>query len=116
MWMFAGVAVGVTIGTVLVWRQRKVLALSRPASGESELRWAGALRAATLRELSEMMMWACCFLGGATVIAADLPAGLPSFVEPLGLVLLCGGIVVLAVAQFSGAGQWGLRRSQRAIG
>jgi len=111
----AGVACLVVCAIALVL-QRKVLALSQPASGESELRWDEALRAATLRELSEMMMWACWILGGATVISADLPSGLPSFVEPLANVLFCGGIAVLSAAQLSAAGKWGLRRSQRAIG
>jgi hypothetical protein len=111
----AGVACLLICGIAHVL-QRKVLALSQAASGESELRWAEALRAATLRDLSEMMMWACWLLGGATIIAVDLPSGLPTFVEPLSYVLFCGGIVVLVGARLSGAGKWGLRRSQRAIG
>lgn len=116
-WTLVGVGVAcLLICAIALVLQRKVLQLSQAASEESQLRWDEALRAATLRELSEMMMWACWLLGGAAIILADLPSGLPSFVEPLGLVLFCGGIAVLVVAQLSGSGKWGLRRSQRAIG
>lgn len=96
--------------------QRKMLAVSQAVSGESELRWAEALRAATLRELGGLMMWACWCLGGVVIISVDLPSRLPAFVESLGYVLCGGGIVVLVVAQASASGKWGLRRSQRAIG
>ena len=96
--------------------QQRVLHLSQAASEESALRWEEALRASTLRDLSEVMMWACWLLGGAAIITADLPAGLPAFVEPLMYVLFGGGIVGMLVAQTSASGKWGLWRSQRAIG
>jgi hypothetical protein len=116
-WTLIGIALGCLLvcvaGTIL---QRKVLALPQPASGESELRWEEALRAATLRDLSELMVWVCWLLGGAAVITVDLPSGLPAFVEPLSYVLFGGGIAVLAVTTLSSAGKWGLRRSQRALG
>lgn len=116
-WTLVGVAVPCLLicGFVLVL-QRRVLELSQPAAGESELRWEEALRAATLRDLSETMMWAAWLLGGGAIITVDLPSRLPSFVEPLSYVLFGGGIAVLAVAQLSSSGKWGLRRSQRALG
>lgn len=116
-WTLVGVGVAcLLVCAIAVVLQRKVLELSQPASGESELRWQEALRAATLRELSGMMMWICWSLGGVAIVSADLPPGLPSYIEPITLVLFCGGIAVLSAAQLAGAGKWGLRRSQRAIG
>ena len=116
-WTLIGVGlVCLAICAVALVLQQRVLHLSQPASGEDALRWEEALRASTLRDLSEVMMWACWLLGGAAVITADLPAEMPAFIEPLTYILFGGGIVGMLVAQTLASGKWGLRQSQRAIG
>lgn len=115
-WTLAGVpVVGLLISAAALVLQRRVLRLSQSAGGESELRWEEAMRAATLRDLGEVIIWSCWLLGGGTAVSVSLPAGMPSFAEPLTLVLFCGGVVVMGMAALA-SGKWGLRRSQRALG
>ncbi len=114
--LLGGAAVALAIYLIALVLQSRVLRLSQAATGELELRWEEAMRAATLRELSEVMTWSCWFLGAGAAISFDYPASVPSFVEPLMLVLFGLGVVVMGVAQVLGATKWGLRRSQRAFG
>lgn len=116
-WVLLGAAaVALGIYGIALMLQARVLRLSQAATGEDELRWEEAMRAATLRELREVMTWSCWFLGAGAAISFEYPASVPSFVEPLMLVLFVVGVVVVGVAQMLGATKWGLRRSQRAFG
>jgi hypothetical protein len=116
-WLLIGAAaVALAIYLVASVLQLRVLRLSQAATQESELRWEEAMRAATLRELSEVMTWTCWFLGAGAALSFELPRGLPSFLGPLTIVLFGLGFVVMGVAQVLGATKWGLRRSQRAFG
>jgi hypothetical protein len=116
-WLLIGAAaVAVVIYVIAFVLQARVLRLSQAATGEEELRWEEAMRAATLRELSEVMTWSCWFLGAGAAISFDDPGSVPSFVEPLIFVLFGLGFVVMGVAQVAGTTKWGLRRSQHAFG
>ncbi|MGC4938292.1 hypothetical protein [Kribbella sp. DT2] len=116
-WALLGAAaVALAIYVTALALQARVLRLSQAATGEPELRWEEAMRAATLRELSEVMTWSCWFLGAGAAISFEYPRSVPSFVEPIMLALFAVGVVVMGVAQVSGSTKWGLRRSQRAFG
>ncbi|MBB5836127.1 hypothetical protein [Kribbella italica] len=96
-----------------LWLQRLALEVNQTSSGEAELRWQEALRAATLRDLGVGVVSVSWLLGASVPLSFEWPSDVPGFVEPIAAGLFVLAMAALCVVWSIAASRRGLQRAQR---